>query len=722
MTRSAVRSAGFVSIALSVVAAAAASTYRGVGLTLTVVAMPWIPTLAAAIPDGPTRWWVVRVIRVARIESTVVVTTALLFGSFARTGDTPLRYLLKDVVVGLGSVVTTTARIGDHPAATAANASWLPAATATVAIISVELIVRSAARADACAAAASLVAMLLAGTQVVSPATGSTAVLLGVVVVLCVCGAVTTAPLRRSVNAATVAIWIAVGSCAAIATAAVPHRTTPSRFMPRPPEPKRPIRDPLAMISQRLAHPAVEVFRARPSAPVTRWRLAVLDVVDDGEWTFREHLKAVRRPIDRDPADPPPSGFASADVRLVVGEQARPALVPGFLPAPTRPRRLDDMSSVYVEPVTGAVYADTADDDTYHVTWEVRPQPSDISDRSLFIDVRTPAPTIPETIARIARDVVAGKERTVDGALRIAAYLHRTCRLVSSPVAGHDLAHIEAFLTTTHTGTSEQFAVAFADLAAASGIPVRVVVGFRQPLSHDPGGWYVVKNGDVAAWAEIRVAGVGWYPIDPTPGSTSGTTAPVPHPTPTPSVSASPSHASASPPPTTSTPMPATTPPVVPPPGRPLRWVTAAVVLVACVAAAAVPAGKAVRVRRRRRRGGRAGVVAAWHTVLDALTDQRMLAGHTPTPTETAAVIVSSIPASAADAAALARHADRALWSSARQGGDVVATAWQASDDIRRALVGRSVRARWRAWFATASLRQATAHSGMTHRGSTRRH
>ena len=64
-------------------------------------------------------------------------------------------------------------------------------------------------------------------------------------------------------------------------------------------------------------------------------------------------------------------------------------------------------------------------------------------------------------------------------------------------------------------GDQEQYAVAMALMAAESGIPARVVMGFEQPESTS--GPVAVTGEDVTAWVEVPLQGRGWVAIDPTP-------------------------------------------------------------------------------------------------------------------------------------------------------------------------------------------------------------
>lgn len=75
------------------------------------------------------------------------------------------------------------------------------------------------------------------------------------------------------------------------------------------------------------------------------------------------------------------------------------------------------------------------------------------------------------------------------------------------------------FLLVHRVGHCEYFASALALLARASGIPARVVSGYRVHESNPLGGYGVVRARDAHAWVEAWVDGEGWVTFDPTPPS-----------------------------------------------------------------------------------------------------------------------------------------------------------------------------------------------------------
>lgn len=91
----------------------------------------------------------------------------------------------------------------------------------------------------------------------------------------------------------------------------------------------------------------------------------------------------------------------------------------------------------------------------------------------------------------------------------------------SEPSAGHD--PLVSFLTTTRSGSCEQFAGAFAVLARTAGLATRVAIGFT------PGrlvnGVITVRGIDAHAWPQVVIGG-RWVSFEPTPQLPSGELSP----------------------------------------------------------------------------------------------------------------------------------------------------------------------------------------------------
>jgi len=74
---------------------------------------------------------------------------------------------------------------------------------------------------------------------------------------------------------------------------------------------------------------------------------------------------------------------------------------------------------------------------------------------------------------------------------------------------------MDDFLFNTRAGFCEHYATAFVLLMRAAGLPARVVTGYLGGELH-PDGYWIVRQGDAHAWAEIWLDGQGWVRIDPT--------------------------------------------------------------------------------------------------------------------------------------------------------------------------------------------------------------
>ena len=75
---------------------------------------------------------------------------------------------------------------------------------------------------------------------------------------------------------------------------------------------------------------------------------------------------------------------------------------------------------------------------------------------------------------------------------------------------------VDDFLFTTKQGFCEHYASAFVFLMRAANIPARVVTGYLGGEFNDVGNYYIVRQSDAHAWAEVWLAGQGWVRVDPT--------------------------------------------------------------------------------------------------------------------------------------------------------------------------------------------------------------
>ncbi len=82
------------------------------------------------------------------------------------------------------------------------------------------------------------------------------------------------------------------------------------------------------------------------------------------------------------------------------------------------------------------------------------------------------------------------------------------------PITGNN--GIDEFLFNTRRGFCEHFAGAYTFLMRAAGVPARIVTGYQGAEYNEVGDYYIVRQADAHAWAEIWLEGQGWLRVDPT--------------------------------------------------------------------------------------------------------------------------------------------------------------------------------------------------------------
>lgn len=133
--------------------------------------------------------------------------------------------------------------------------------------------------------------------------------------------------------------------------------------------------------------------------------------------------------------------------------------------------------------------------------------------------VQLPAGKNPRTLA-LARQMqadpalaAAGPQAFVDAALarlRSGGYQYT----LEPGVYGEDTA--DEFWFVRKEGFCEHIASAFVVLMRALDIPARIVTGYQGGQMNNFDGYWVVRQSDAHAWAEVWLAGRGWVRVDPT--------------------------------------------------------------------------------------------------------------------------------------------------------------------------------------------------------------
>jgi len=75
---------------------------------------------------------------------------------------------------------------------------------------------------------------------------------------------------------------------------------------------------------------------------------------------------------------------------------------------------------------------------------------------------------------------------------------------------------IDEFLFSTKQGFCEHYSSAFVVLMRAANIPARVVTGYQGGEYNAIGDYYIVRQSDAHAWAEVWLEDQGWVRVDPT--------------------------------------------------------------------------------------------------------------------------------------------------------------------------------------------------------------
>lgn len=146
-----------------------------------------------------------------------------------------------------------------------------------------------------------------------------------------------------------------------------------------------------------------------------------------------------------------------------------------------------------------------------------RPSPRPLPDHH-----REAALQLPEVISPRLRQITdswetaaQNDEQIVNLALNHLRTQGFTYTLEPGPYAGSG--GLEDFFINRRTGFCEHFSASFATLMRMAGVPSRLVIGYLGgEYSDHNGGYLIVKQSDVHAWAEVWLERYGWFRIDPT--------------------------------------------------------------------------------------------------------------------------------------------------------------------------------------------------------------
>lgn len=246
-------------------------------------------------------------------------------------------------------------------------------------------------------------------------------------------------------------------------------------------------------------------FRGPEPAPeLLYWRGPVFGVTDGGRWTAR-HLRGAEEPHPFPLGASPPEAFYTVTAEPNSGPWLltldRPLAAPeGGVLTPersVRSRRPVDRRVRYQARSRLASASGAPDPEGGARSLQL---PARVSPRVRALALQW------RRQARADRDVVSA---ALDYFRREPfVYTLRPPRGVRDPV--------DEFLFETRRGFCEHFAGSFALLMRLAGVPARVVAGYQGGERNPLGGYWVVRQADAHAWAEVYLEGRGWVRVDPT--------------------------------------------------------------------------------------------------------------------------------------------------------------------------------------------------------------
>ena len=140
-------------------------------------------------------------------------------------------------------------------------------------------------------------------------------------------------------------------------------------------------------------------------------------------------------------------------------------------------------------------------------------EPLSIATRRL--DTATPAGANPRllVLAQSLRQRAGSDAEFVEASLE---YLRRGGFVYSLTPERLGTDAVDDFLFNTRAGFCGHYASAFVALMRAGGVPAHVVTGYLGGEWNPVGGYFVGRQSDAHAWAEVWLEGRGWTRVDPT--------------------------------------------------------------------------------------------------------------------------------------------------------------------------------------------------------------
>lgn len=481
----------------------------------------WLPTLAIAI---------------AAVVPMLLLRLVLPLGVSRWAGTSVLMILLVLVayLMSAGRDATFASTVSDalpllltEPQPLASSAQLLAAPVLLAGVVSLLVGLRSH-RATRFAPVCGALGLYVAGLLLTSGTGDPYGLLAAVILVLALAGWTLLdehgEPVRGRTRMLAPLVALAVGGVVGMASVPASDAFDP-RAVVHAPTTEESVPNPLPQMHAWLLDPAVELLRVTG----TPYPLRLVALTEHNGASWEAPTRYARFGSYGEPDLPPGPRQALLDQTVSVLDLDSP-----WLPTPGAPTELDLDEALYDVETGSLYYPDRPADLSYDVAAHSdAPEPTGLADATVPTDgAAAPYLQVPElgasgeeleqALIRYAQQATAGATSPYQQARALEQAVRGSRRVDADAPSGSSVARIVQFLGGApgtwgaQTGTSEQFATAFALLARMSGLPTRLVVGFKPGTEQDDGS-RLIRGRDAMAWPEVYFSGRGWVPFEPTP-------------------------------------------------------------------------------------------------------------------------------------------------------------------------------------------------------------
>jgi len=264
------------------------------------------------------------------------------------------------------------------------------------------------------------------------------------------------------------------------------------------------------------------VLQVRAPAP-SYWRAYVMEKYDGQSWRagrrpFSAPGIALRIPIRGEKTDSGPTLPQTFYVRRPVGSEVLAAYPLRELYFPARYLAVFETGTVQAPAALRRGMTYSAVSQVRDLSPEALRQAGPVDPRTYQAYLLLPE-HLPARVRVLANQLVQGQPTEYDRVVAVADYLRSNYRYsLDTPRLPGDADAVDQFLFVDHVGFCEQFASALAVLLRQEGIPARVAVGYATGEHNALAGTFTVRARDAHAWVEVLFPGIGWVPVDASPG------------------------------------------------------------------------------------------------------------------------------------------------------------------------------------------------------------